>query len=360
MPGYSPGFVVSFSFNFFVMLMLVFIILKGQLIPFAIKNNLSTFLTIPIAIFFPLGCKILDDAGSKFWAFVGSLMCLGFLSAFSQSSVYGQASCFPTHDQLSAISIGMGLSGVLMNAFSALLSYIRIYVNKSQDSSSFESAIIFFGVASLFLLTSASLYFVERTNKFSNYYYKKQMLYNQSLPKLGTAQQAKSIFIGCNGSWFYIGQLTLTYLCTFIVFPGVTNSEPVTFMDFEGAWYQLSMISTFNVVDTIGRTVCSKINMTDRLLAAWNGFRFIQVALFVVVGLFVKEPFSGKGGDVLKLANFIFFAFGHGVLQTMSIIKAPQSCAKKNQEKVGMMINFVINFGIVIGSLCQVILQLFT
>jgi hypothetical protein len=74
------------------------------------------------------------------------------------------------------------------------------------------------------------------------------------------------------------------------------------------------------------------------------------------VGLFAQDTFSGRGGDILKLTNFVFFSFGNGVLQTISIIKAPGSCNKNNQEKVGMMINFVINFGIMAGSLIQVIL----
>ena len=44
MPGYSPSFVVSFGFNLLVMLMLVFIMVRGHLIAFKVKNNLMLLL----------------------------------------------------------------------------------------------------------------------------------------------------------------------------------------------------------------------------------------------------------------------------------------------------------------------------
>lgn len=129
----------------------------------------------------------------------------------------------------------------------------------SEESSSFQSTMIFYCFAALFLLVSSSLYFVEKRNKFSKYFYSKQMMYNQSQPTLGVIEQTKVIFSSCEGSWFYILNLTFTFICTYTVYPGVTNNAPLTFLDFKGPWHQLFMITLYNSVETIGRYVGGKV-----------------------------------------------------------------------------------------------------
>lgn len=318
-----------------------------------------TLLTIPIAILFPLGPKILENEQAKFWFYVALLMILGFVSAFSQAAVYGQASCFPSHDQLASLCIGLGLSGVMMNLFEGVLIYIRIYIQKSSDSSSFESTLIFWIVAAVLQLITASLFFVERNNKFAKFFYRKQMIYNEKQPRIGLFEQAKNVILGCSGSWFYICTLSFTFICTFAVFPGVTNHAPLSFIDKDGPWFQLIFITLFNILDTVGRTIGGKIDLSDRSMTAWSIFRLLQVVLFIVVGLFAQDSFNGTGGDILKLSNFIIFSMGNGVLQTIAIIKAPMHCRPNCQEKVGMMINFSLNFGIMAGSIIQVCMQRF-
>lgn len=58
-------------------------------------------------------------------------------------------------------------------------------------------------------------------------------------------------------------------------------------------------------------------------MANWNFFRYFQVVLFMIVGLFKQNMFDGKEGDAVKLINFILFSFGNGYLQTLAMIKAP-------------------------------------
>ena len=86
---------VGFGFNLLVMVMLVVIMVKGHLISFRVKNNLTMFLQIIFALALPIICENAESASLKFYVYIGCLFIVGFLNSFQQGSLYGQASCFP-------------------------------------------------------------------------------------------------------------------------------------------------------------------------------------------------------------------------------------------------------------------------
>ena len=77
-----------------------------------------------MAICLPLACQYLESENARYISFLGLLMLIGLVNAFQQAAVYGQASIFATGDQMAALCIGMGLSGILMNIIEGILTFI--------------------------------------------------------------------------------------------------------------------------------------------------------------------------------------------------------------------------------------------
>jgi hypothetical protein len=142
-------------------------------------------------------------------------------------------------------------------------------------------------------------------------------------------------------------------MVTFMVFPGVTNAPTLTFLDQDGRWFQIALISTFNLFDTIGRYMGGqpKYFISNIAMQIWAWIRLIHIAAFVVFYMDRFEILSTTTGDVLKMTNLVLFSFSNGYLQTLCCCWAPMGVSdEKNQESVGYVISLTINLGIIIGS----------
>ena len=89
MPDYQPSFFVSFGFNLLVMVFLGIVILRGYKLPFAVKNNLMMFVSIPLALLMPLTSEYVEKQSQKFTLFVLLLVVIGMVNSFQQGSLYG-------------------------------------------------------------------------------------------------------------------------------------------------------------------------------------------------------------------------------------------------------------------------------
>ena len=124
MPDYSPEFVVDLGLNIFVTISAIFVIVYGHLLTFEVKNNFMILVQIPFTLALPLACKFIEDEKTMYIVFIASLMLLGIVNSLQLGSVYAQAGSFPNDKQLSAISFGMGLSGILMNFIRIAIIYV--------------------------------------------------------------------------------------------------------------------------------------------------------------------------------------------------------------------------------------------
>jgi hypothetical protein len=111
----DPAYTFNFGMNTLVVLMLVFSMLRGHHFSFALKNNLTIFLSIPFIILLPFAAMDISNETSKFFMCLFLLAILGLLNAASQGALYGHAGCFPDGSQMAAVSIGKGYAGILMN-----------------------------------------------------------------------------------------------------------------------------------------------------------------------------------------------------------------------------------------------------
>ena len=113
----------------------------------------------------------------------------------------------------------------------------------------------------------------------------------------------------------YLGHI---YFVTFMVFPGLTNSTTLTFLDSDGPWFQIFFMTTFNLFDTIGRYIGGQPNffISQKLFYIQSWLRFLHIAAFFIFAYyedifdFIKTP----TGDAIKILNMGIFAFSNGYL----------------------------------------------
>lgn len=120
---------------------------------------------------------------------------------------------------MAALSIGKGISGIMMNMLQvAILLMNREFTDYSHL---FHSTLTFYIVAVSLLFLVSSLYFVEKSNDYSQYYYKQIEMQNKKRQTQSIFKELKEIFASSKLAWtelFYIVQILLV---TFIAFPGV-------------------------------------------------------------------------------------------------------------------------------------------
>jgi hypothetical protein len=124
MPSYNPSFILDLGLNLFVAFTGLFVIVYGYVLSFEVKNNVCILMQIPLTLALPLACKFFDNENVIFVVFLICLMLLGSVNSLQLGSVYAQAGCFPNDKQLSALSFGMGLSGILMNIIRIGIIYV--------------------------------------------------------------------------------------------------------------------------------------------------------------------------------------------------------------------------------------------
>jgi len=140
---------------------------------------------------------------------------------------------------MAAVQLGMGCSGILPNILEGIITLIYEDKTVTTPDDSFNQTMIFFGISSAIILIASLMYFVERRNAFSLYYYGKYAQASANAPKLSTKQKTIEIFKSCGktkAKW-YLLYVIHVYTLTFVVFPGVTNHTTITFLDADGPWF---------------------------------------------------------------------------------------------------------------------------
>ena len=106
---------------------------------------------------------------------------------------------------------------------------------------------------------------------------------------------------------------------TFVVFPGVTDATSVEFLT-NRAWFELFIVTMFNVFDTIGRY----LGGMDCLMVKSDGPGIHLVSFGRVAGIAVAILIMMKviTADWVVAVNIVLFALTNGYVQTISCVYA--------------------------------------
>lgn len=370
---YDPS--TSFSFcNFALNIVFQLIMIwKKQLLSYKVQLTIGIIASIISLLALPF--VVISFEKNSLTGFIltaAIILFQGLVNAFCSSGFFGLASFFPK-EMIISLSTGQGVSGILMN----IIGYIVIAAvntgNKDDDEQ--LGAIIYFSISGLILLiTLVTLLFAFRTDYFRYYLGKTkdfnkmdstiESLDNQGITTRSTAgQNNDDVLIEKNEpekkeeitfkqlfkKLYEIDLLSCyIYIITFALFPSVSISQRLFKT---GRYRAITIITIYNIGDTIGRSISS-------------GFKFTKLlALIVIVGRSILVPtlilnfyFDMKLGmdenlsSLLLIVNVVLLSVTNGIATTICLGLAPTMVPGSMKGRAGSSISFFNILGIFLGT----------
>ena len=353
--GMNPS--VSFSFlNNALNITLQFILLWKKNL-FSVKGRLIWGLILS-TIFLVLvpGCCIMLEANSiqNYIVTGGFILIFGLINAILSGGFYALISFFPG-EMIIAFSTGQGFSGILMNAIEYL---VLIFVHDVD-----VGAWIFFATSALIIIIVLILLLSAYKSEFFKYYLKpliesenkKEALVKDSkeyeLEQMEIEEPTKkeASFMDMF-KLLYDLQLLICflYIVTFALYPGVCLMQNFYGMKIFGI---NTILSIYNIFDTIGRSLVSKVKPTKKLsYVVILGRGLLLFTLIFNYALDKRFNFSMNITSTLLVINVAILALTNGIGTSLCCGLAPSLVKDELKGQAGSSMSFFLILGIFIGS----------
>ena len=376
---YDPS--TSFSFCNFVLNIIFQLIMiwKKQLLSYKVQLIFGLIASIISLVILPI--VVISFEKNSLMGFIlsaGIVLIQGLVNAFCSSGFFGLASFFP-REMIISLSTGQGISGILMN----IIGYIVLMaVNTgNEDDDAKLGAIIFFSISGLILLialitlliafkTEYFRFYLGNTKEFENKLQKiENEIENQAITTTSTASQnneellvkekqpeeekkeKKEItFLEIFKRLYEIDLLScFIYIITFALFPAVSISQRLFKT---GKYRQITIITIYNVGDTIGRSIMSAITFTKNL-----AYIIICGRSILVLALILNFYFDMKLGmdptlsSILLIVYVTILAITNGMGTTICLGLAPSMVPDAMKGRAGSSVSFFNILGIFLGTI---------
>ena len=376
---YDPS--TSFSFCNFVLNIIFQLIMiwKKQLLSYKVQLIFGLIASIISLVILPI--VVISFEKNSLTGFIlsaGIVLIQGLVNAFCSSGFFGLASFFP-REMIISLSTGQGISGILMN----IIGYIVLMaVNTgNEDDDAKLGAIIFFSISGLILLialitlliafkTEYFRFYLGNTKEFENKLQKiENEIENQAITTTSTASQnneellvkekqpeeekkeKKEItFLEIFKRLYEIDLLScFIYIITFALFPAVSISQRLFKT---GKYRQITIITIYNVGDTIGRSIMSAITFTKNL-----AYIIICGRSILVLALILNFYFDMKLGmdptlsSILIIVYVTILAITNGMGTTICLGLAPSMVPDAMKGRAGSSVSFFNILGIFLGTI---------
>ena len=370
---YDPS--TSFSFcNFALNIVFQLIMIwKKQLLSYKVQLTIGIIASIISLLALPF--VVISFEKNSLTGFIltaAIILFQGLVNAFCSSGFFGLASFFPK-EMIISLSTGQGVSGILMN----IIGYIVIAAvntgNKDDDEQ--LGAIIYFSISGLILLiTLVTLLFAFRTDYFRYYLGKTkdfnkidstiESLDNQGITTRSTAgQNNDDVLIEKNEpekkeeitfkqlfkKLYEIDLLSCyIYIITFALFPSVSISQRLFKT---GRYRAITIITIYNVGDTIGRSISSGFKFTKLLAYIVIVGRSILVPTLILNFYFdMKLGMDENLSSILLIVNVVLLSVTNGIATTICLGLAPTMVPGSMKGRAGSSISFFNILGIFLGT----------
>ena len=370
---YDPS--TSFSFcNFALNIVFQLIMIwKKQLLSYKVQLTIGIIASIISLLALPF--VVISFEKNSLTGFIltaAIILFQGLVNAFCSSGFFGLASFFPK-EMIISLSTGQGVSGILMN----IIGYIVIAAvntgNKDDDEQ--LGAIIYFSISGLILLiTLVTLLFAFRTDYFRYYLGKTkdfnkidstiESLDNQGITTRSTAgQNNDDVLIEKNEpekkeeitfkqlfkKLYEIDLLSCyIYIITFALFPSVSISQRLFKT---GRYRAITIITIYNIGDTIGRSISSGFKFTKLLAYIVIVGRSILVPTLILNFYFdMKLGMNENVSSILLIVNVVLLSVTNGIATTICLGLAPTMVPGSMKGRAGSSISFFNILGIFLGT----------
>jgi hypothetical protein len=360
---------VSFPFlNYFLNVAFQIIIFaKKDLFPLKFQLIGGLVGSIFFLVVIPLFTIILEKDSSINKIVTGAFIVLmGFINALCNAGFYGLVSFFPM-ELIVSLSTGQGLSGISM----ALIQYIVLLTIESDgkdDKPIIIQGLVFFISSIIILLISLVILLISYNKEFFQYYLNKkddkpgassEIEMNESLGSITEQRVNSSDKIQTKGEltfgqifrkiWSFDLLVFLNYLVTFAVYPGASINQKL--FSLTGAFNSNTVIMIYNVFDTLGRMLVSKMKPTKQLNMIIILAR--TVLLFTIVFNYYcqdKLEWNIVTTSILLIINVSILAATNGIATTLCFGLAPNEVENEYKGQAGSSVSLFLIVGIVGGS----------
>ena len=360
---------VSFPFlNYFLNVAFQIIIFaKKDLFPLKFQLIGGLVGSIFFLVVIPLFTIILEKDSSINKIVTGAFIVLmGFINALCNAGFYGLVSFFPM-ELIVSLSTGQGLSGISM----ALIQYIVLLTIESDgkdDKPIIIQGLVFFISSIIILLISLVILLISYNKEFFQYYLNKkddkpgassEIEMNESLGSITEQRVNSSDKIQTKGEltfgqifrkiWSFDLLVFLNYIVTFAVYPGASINQKL--FSLTGAFNSNTVIMIYNVFDTLGRMLVSKMKPTKQLNMIIILAR--TVLLFTIVFNYYcqdKLEWNIVTTSILLIINVSILAATNGIATTLCFGLAPNEVENEYKGQAGSSVSLFLIVGIVGGS----------
>ena len=368
----NPKFSFSF-FNSFLNIIVQFILVYKPK-PFQYKKQLLFTLisTFFILILLPLNIIIFNGNSNGFFSIAITIILIlfgGLCNALGASGFFGLCSYFPL-DLIINMSTGQGFAGILTN----IIEYLILLFKPSDNA----NAICFFGIVGLIVLLSLFiiirvyqipffLEFLKNTDEIKdNINIKIGKLINEESRE--EIKEDKLIFdkdstnLNEKEDSFY--ELTkqlieinilviILYITTFVLFPGVCLVPGFFGL---GDSKAITIISIYNVFDTIGRYIVNCIEPTKFKAYVIILTRTILIFIMPYIAHLEKIGKSDLLVSLMLLFCVLYLGVSNGIGTSLCFGLAPNFVKPHMKGKAGSSVSFFLIVGIFSGSLLAIIM----
>eukprot|EP00826_Nyctotherus_ovalis_P063583 TRINITY_DN9328_c0_g1_i11.p1 TRINITY_DN9328_c0_g1~~TRINITY_DN9328_c0_g1_i11.p1 ORF type:complete len:411 (+),score=103.20 TRINITY_DN9328_c0_g1_i11:119-1351(+) len=335
-PDYQPQFTLPMIIFFPLVACQFLLIAYGKHFSMKLKIVTSMAILSFLVYAFLLICRCIENKAASFWSIIALTLIIGTFNGIVQSSVGGLVGAMGCEGKyMGANMTGNGLSGILAN----LLTFMCLGIIGGAAKDEFKSTMLFFMVMAVLMVGCV----------YTAYIMLEDPVVSDIVKNLPLEKPLKEIFKLTWPVFKNHGKnVFFTYICTFIVFPGVALKNTVTY--FPKQWAVPFVIFIFNFFDTIGRFIPSYANFIKSKAVVW-------ICLFRVIFV-VSTFFIGFGSfnglfvtDWWITVNMACFAFTNGLATSLTMMYGISEAEDKDREDAGKIMTVFLTGGIFIGSL---------
>lgn len=350
---------ISFGFLNYILNITFLLILSWKKNIFSLKFQLIVGIlgSIAFLILIPLFTLILEkDSKTNIIVTGGLVVLMGFINALCSGGFFNLVSNFPL-EMIVALSTGQGYSGIVMNVIQFI---ILFSFNDDSEKSIIIQAWIFFGISVVILILSfIALLASFNMNYFTFYLSKNKIEVKQGLlaseaghedieeagespaPELSLYELTKKV-------WDLDLLILYTYIVTFALFPNASIHQKV--FEIPENYSINTVITIYNVFDTLGRYLVGKITPTKKINTIVILGRSILLFTLVFNYYCQEAGWNRVLTTILLFINEALLAATNGIGTTLCFALAPNEVEDEYKGQVGTSISFYLICGIFIGA----------
>jgi hypothetical protein len=354
-----------FSFlNFFPNIILQLILLcKKDL--FKVKCQLISGLiaSIVLIIIIPLLIIFLNSYETFLnITIIALILIMGLINALLSSGFFAFVSFFPL-EMIIALSTGQGFSGILMNVIKYIITFTTQGM-ETRKSETIGAIAVFSTTATILLICLITLLFSLKTDYFN--YYLNMNFDTNDIGRITTRtdeedEEDNQELIDKNKEMTFYEMFCLLididilcafiYIVTFAVYPVAFADQTIFNLDI----YNFNTIlAIYNVFDTLGRYLVSKINPTKKIAYISILSRTILIFTILFNYYLQKRNKYSTFSSIFLIINDSLLALSNGIGTTVCFGIAPTLVKNELKGQAGASVSFFTIFGIFLGAIIAI------